>query len=194
MDSGAVNVKHDPKVNGYASQDRKAVDEGPVGRFQRDLSNRETFRKKSSVWPIRANNGSHHQTAATSHTVKHHNPYVCATDLQVDGKYEGRGSDDGQGLVVRGGFSILAHGLQEGSIRDEEDDEGDKDAVEQTDEEVLEVKQRPLLSRQVELWEFQAKFVIHILEEEKDDDDDEEWLSDNGANRVCSCYLVQKSN
>lgn len=126
-------------------------------------------------------------------TTKHHNPYVCANDLQVDGKYEGRGSDHSQGLVIRGGFSILAHGLKEGSIRDEEDDEGDKDAMEQTDEEVLEVEQRPLLTRQVELREFQAKFVIHILEEEEQQGDEEEWLSVNGANRVCF-YLVQKSN
>lgn len=130
--------------------------------------------------------------------MKHHRkPYFCATDLQVDSKYEGRGRDHSQGLVIRGGFSILAHCLKEGSIRDEEDDEGHKDAVEQTDEEVLEVEQRPLLARQVELWEFQAKFVIHILkeeEEEKDDDEEkeeeEEWLSVNGANRVCF-YLVQ---
>lgn len=41
MDSSAVNVKHDPKVNGDAPQDRKAVDKGPVGGFQRDLTTGE---------------------------------------------------------------------------------------------------------------------------------------------------------
>lgn len=89
----------------------------------------------------------------------------CAANLQVDSKDEGRGGDHSQGLVIRGGFSVLPHGLKEGSIRDEEDDERDKDAVEQTDEEVLVVEQCPLLTGQVELWKFQAKFVIHILKE-----------------------------
>ena len=151
MDSGAVDVKHDPKVNGYASQDRKAVDKGPVGRFQRDLTNGGDTREESYLY------------------LKRHKSCVRAraTDLQVDGKNKGRGCDHGQGLVIRGGFAVLAHGLKEGSIRDEEDDEGDKDSVGQTDEEVPEVEQRPLLTRQVEVWEFQAKLVIHVLEEQE---------------------------
>lgn len=85
------------------------------------------------------------------------------TNLQVDGKNQRRGGDNGKGLVVGGSFSILPHGLQEGTVRDEEDDERDEDAVEQTDEEVPVVKQRPLLAGQVELREFQAQFVINIL-------------------------------
>lgn len=89
--------------------------------------------------------------------------YLCATDLQVDSKNEWRGSDDSQRLVVGGGFSVLPHGLKEGSIRDEEDDERDEDAVEQADEKVLVVEHWPLLARQVELGEFQTQFVINIL-------------------------------
>lgn len=68
------------------------------------------------------------------------------TDLQVDGKNERWGGDDGQRLVVRGSFSVLSHGLKEGSVRDEEDDERDEDAVKQADEEVPVVEQRPLLA------------------------------------------------
>lgn len=89
---------------------------------------------------------------------------LCATDLQVDSKNKWRGSDDGQGLVVWGGFSVLPHCLKERSVRDEKGDERDEDAVEQADEEVLVVEQCPLLARQVELWKFQAQFVINILE------------------------------
>lgn len=70
-----------------------------------------------------------------------------AAHLQVDDKNERRGGDDGEGLVVGGGLSVLPHGLQEGSVGDEEDDERDEDAVEQTDEEVLVVEQGPLLAR-----------------------------------------------
>lgn len=88
---------------------------------------------------------------------------MCATDLQVDSKNEWRGCDDSQGLVVGGGFSVLPHGLKEGSVRDEEDDERDEDAVEQADEKVLVVEHWPLLARQVELGEFQTQFVINIL-------------------------------
>lgn len=127
----------------------------------------------------------------------------CSTDLQVDSKNKGRGSDDSQGLVIRGGLSVLPHGLKEGSIRDEEDDEGDEDAMEQTDEEVLVVEQCPLLPGQVQLWEFQAKFVIYILKENDGDDEEEEEEQDEAANSVItvatcrhrvSFYLVQQSN
>lgn len=38
MNPATVDVKHDAKVNGYATQNRKAVDEGPVGGVQRDLT------------------------------------------------------------------------------------------------------------------------------------------------------------
>lgn len=110
----------------------------------------------------------------------------CSTDLQVDSKHEARGSDNSQGLVIRGGFSVLPHGLKEGSIRDEEDDEGDKDAMEQTDEEVLVVEQRPLLPGQVQLWEFQAKFVIYILKENDGVDDEEEEAANSGIT-VATC-------
>lgn len=157
MDAGAVNVKHDPKVDGYTSQDRKAVDKGPVGGLQGDLGKKKKKKTVKSGKP---------RSAAKRVSV--------ATDLQVDGKDQGGGGDDGQGLVVGGRLAVLAHGLEEGPVRDEEDDEGDKDAVEQTDEEVLEVEQRPLLARQVELGEFQAKFVVHILEEEGEEGEEEE--------------------
>ncbi|KAA8584634.1 hypothetical protein FQN60_008419, partial [Etheostoma spectabile] len=64
------------------------------------------------------------------------NHRVDLTDLQVDCENERRGGDDGKGLVVGGGFSVLPHGLKEGSVGDEEDDKRDKDAVEQADEEI----------------------------------------------------------
>lgn len=86
-----------------------------------------------------------------------------ATYLQVDGKNERGGSDDGKGLVIWGRFSILPHGLKEGSVGDEEDDERDEDAMEQADEEVLVIEQQPLLAGQVKLGEFHAQLVIHIL-------------------------------
>lgn len=38
MDPGALDVKRDAKVNRYAAQDGKAVDKGPVGGVQRDLT------------------------------------------------------------------------------------------------------------------------------------------------------------
>lgn len=41
MDSSTVNVKHDPKVNGYAAQDCKTVDKCPIGGVQRDLRHEE---------------------------------------------------------------------------------------------------------------------------------------------------------
>lgn len=91
------------------------------------------------------------------------------TNLQVDNENERWGSDDGKGLVVGGGFSVLSHGLQEGSVRNEEDDERDKDAVEQADEEVLVVEQYPLLARQVEFGEFQAQFVVNVLQREEEE-------------------------
>jgi len=40
VDPGAVDVKHDAKVDGYAAQDREAVHKGPVGRIKRDLKNK----------------------------------------------------------------------------------------------------------------------------------------------------------
>lgn len=89
------------------------------------------------------------------------------TNLQVDNKHERRGSNNSKGLVIRGGFSILPHGLQEGSIGYEEDDEWDEDAVEQADEEILVIEKCPLLTRQVEPREFQAEFVINILERKR---------------------------
>lgn len=110
MDPSTVDVKHDPKVDGYAAQNCKAVDKSPVGGIQ--------------------------------------------GDLQIHDKNQGRGSNDSKGLIVWGGFSVLPHGLQEGSIRYEEDDEWDEDAVEQADEKVFVVKQRPLLTGNVEFGEF----------------------------------------
>lgn len=86
------------------------------------------------------------------------------TNLQVDSENERGGGDDSEGLVVGRRFSILSHGLQEGPVRDEEDDERDEDAVEQADEEVLVVEHPPLLTRQVEPWELEAEFVINILQ------------------------------
>ena len=38
MDSSTVDVEHDAKVDGYAAQNCEAVNEGPVGGIQRDLS------------------------------------------------------------------------------------------------------------------------------------------------------------
>lgn len=87
------------------------------------------------------------------------------SDLQVDGEDERGGGDHGEGLVVGGRLPVLSHRLQKGSVRDEEDDERDEDAVEQTDEEVLVVEHRPLLAREVEFGEFQAQFVVHVLNE-----------------------------
>ncbi len=78
----------------------------------------------------------------------------CVSNLQVDSKNERRGRDDSEGLVVRGSFPVLPHGLKKGSVRDEEDDERDEDAVEQTNEEVPVVEERPLLAGQVQLGEF----------------------------------------
>lgn len=87
------------------------------------------------------------------------------SDLQVDGEDERGGGDHGEGLVVGGRLPVLSHRLQKGSVRDEEDDERDEDAVEQADEEVLVVEHRPLLAREVEFGEFQAQFVVHVLNE-----------------------------
>lgn len=85
------------------------------------------------------------------------------TNLQVHSKNERRRSDHSQGLVVGRGFSVLPHCLKEGSIRDEEDDQRDKDAVEQADEEVFIVEECPLLAGQVELGKFHAQFVVNVL-------------------------------
>lgn len=49
MDPSTVEVKHDAKVNGYAAQNRKAVDESPVGGLQRDLPNRRWSRSQQVV-------------------------------------------------------------------------------------------------------------------------------------------------
>lgn len=57
----------------------------------------------------------------------------------------------------------MPHGLKECSVRDEEDDEGDEDAMEQADEEVLVIEQQPLLAGQVKLGEFHTQFVVYIL-------------------------------
>lgn len=65
--------------------------------------------------------------------------------LQVDGEDQRGGGDDGEGLVVGRSLAVLPHGLQEGSVGNEEDDERDEDAVEEADEEVLVVEQQPLL-------------------------------------------------
>lgn len=67
--------------------------------------------------------------------------------LQVDYHDEGGRSDHGEGLVIGWRLSVLTHGLQERSVRDEEDDEGREDAVEEADEEVPVIEQRPLLAR-----------------------------------------------
>lgn len=90
-----------------------------------------------------------------------------STHLQVDGEDQRRGGDHGEGLVVGRSLAILPHGLQEGSVWDEEDYERDKDAVEQTDEEVLVVEQRPLLPGDVEFGKLQAEFVVHVLPREE---------------------------
>lgn len=47
MDPGALDVKRDAKVNCYAAQNGKAVDKGPVGGVQRDLSS-ETHQGSTS--------------------------------------------------------------------------------------------------------------------------------------------------
>jgi len=123
--------------------------------------------------------GSAHRTVSTSggarggpsqhwggpSTPNPHNPASpSSTDLQVDGDDERGGGHHGEGLVVRGRLPVLPHGLEEGAVGDEEDDEGHEDAVEQADEELLEVKQHPLLARQVKLWEFQTQLVVHVLQ------------------------------
>lgn len=90
------------------------------------------------------------------------------TNLQVHDKNQGRGGYNSKGLIVRGGFSVLPHGLQEGPIGDEEDDERHKDAMEQADEKVLVVEQRPLLAGKVKSGEFQAQSVVDVLQKEEE--------------------------
>lgn len=46
MDPSTVDVKHDAKVDSYAAQNCKAVDKGPVGRIQRDLTNKRWRRQQ----------------------------------------------------------------------------------------------------------------------------------------------------
>lgn len=41
MNATTVDVKHDAKVNCYAAQNSKAVDERPERRVQRDLTTKE---------------------------------------------------------------------------------------------------------------------------------------------------------
>ena len=73
----------------------------------------------------------------------------CHNYLQVDRDDEGACRNHSKGLVVGGSFSVLPHGLKEGSIGDEEGDQRHEDPMEETDEEVLEVEERPLLAREV---------------------------------------------
>ena len=54
MDPSTVDVKHDPEVDCYAAQNCKAVDEGPVGGIQRDLTNKSRRRKHQSAGRSRA--------------------------------------------------------------------------------------------------------------------------------------------
>lgn len=42
MDACAVDVKHYAKVNGYAAQHCKAIDEGPVGSVKRYLTKKKS--------------------------------------------------------------------------------------------------------------------------------------------------------
>lgn len=50
MDSSTVDVKHDAKVDGYAAQNCKTVDEGPVRCIQRDLTNGGGNDKRSAAY------------------------------------------------------------------------------------------------------------------------------------------------
>ena len=130
VDPCAVDVEQDAEVNGDAAQHRETVDEGPVRGFQGDLT-KTSKRKHSSFLFL---------TVLTSSFKEEYKQDV--TDLQVDGEDQWGGGDGGEGLVVRGRLPVLAHGLQEGPVRDEEDDERDEDAVEQADEEALVVEHR----------------------------------------------------
>lgn len=149
MNPGAVNVKHDSKVDGDAAQNGEAVHEGPVRRVQRDLTERRRGRWSQKVM-------FKNQTYVPD-------PREAPTHLQVDGEDQRGGSDDSERLEVRWSLAILPHGLQEGTVGDEEGDEWDKDAVEQADEEVLKVEQPPLLTWDVEFGELKAEFVINVL-------------------------------
>lgn len=90
------------------------------------------------------------------------------TNLQVDNEYERRGSNYSKGLIIRGCLSILAHGLQERSIWDEEYYRRYKDPMKQADEKVLVVEQRTLLARQVQLWKSKTQLIIYVLQERKE--------------------------
>lgn len=58
VNSSTVQVKHNAKVDGYASQNGKTVDKGPVGRIQGDLK-AARIQKSSSYhitkWPVHIN-------------------------------------------------------------------------------------------------------------------------------------------
>lgn len=54
VNSSTVQVKHNAKVDGYASQNGKTVDKGPVGRIQGDLKAARI--QKSSSYHITTDN------------------------------------------------------------------------------------------------------------------------------------------
>lgn len=53
MDPSTVDVKHDPKVDGYAAQNCKAVNKSPVGGIQGDLT-RQEGEKTDRIFYIKA--------------------------------------------------------------------------------------------------------------------------------------------
>lgn len=83
--------------------------------------------------------------------------------LQVDYHDKRGGSDHSEGLVIGRRLSVLTHRLQKRPVRDEEDDEGREDAVKEADEEVPVIKQRPFLTREIQLRKAQTQFVVHVL-------------------------------
>lgn len=55
MNPATVEVKHDAEVNGNAAQNCKAVDEGPEGSIQRDLTTQRRRRHQKISRPFKQN-------------------------------------------------------------------------------------------------------------------------------------------
>lgn len=159
MYSCTLDVKHDAKVNGYTAQHGKAVHKGPVRGVQGDL-----VEDKKMTLGYEQPTTQHVLASSKLQSAKMFSAFCFRIRyLQVDYHDKGGRRDHSEGLVIRRRLSVLTHRLQERTIRDEEDDEGREDAVEEADEEVLVIKQRPLLTRKIQLWKAQTQFVVHIL-------------------------------
>lgn len=161
--------EQDSEVHGQAAPDEEVVDGRPVARVQPNLHRAAAVTASGAVTPKphllprtarRAQSGPGHRRLAPGRGDG--GPWT-ASYLHADHNDQRGRHGDGEGLVVSQLGAVIAGGLGEHPVGDEEHEHGGVDALGDADEEFPLVEQEVQLAGLVQLWVLHAPLLRDVL-------------------------------